>query len=77
MSAADDFIEVMARLQAVEPDSDCPMRYAVWQCKEAGYAAINAALQQARQCADAARTIQRDYADEVKALATKTKQGDA
>jgi GH35 family endo-1,4-beta-xylanase len=74
MSVADDFIEVMARLQAVEPDGNSPMRYAVWRCKEAGYKVIADALQQARDIADAAKMIQRDYADEVKAQAAKPKQ---
>lgn len=74
MSIADDFIEVMARLQAVEPNGDDPMRYAVWQCKDAGYRVITDALQQARVIADAAKMIQRDYADEMKAQTAKPKQ---
>lgn len=73
MSVADDFIDVMARLKSIEPDGDHPMRYAVWQCKEAAFKVIIDALQQAAVIANAARMMQRDYDDEMKARATAEK----
>ena len=74
MSVADDFIDVMSRLKAIEPDTDHPMRYAVWQCKEAAFKVILDALQQAAVIANVARMMQRDYDDEMKAQAAKPKQ---
>jgi len=65
-SIADDFIEVMAALRAINPDNDEPMRHSMQMLKSEGEQIISEALRRARHIAYHARLIQKDAASAVK-----------
>ncbi|WP_426110974.1 hypothetical protein [Massilia sp. PWRC2] len=61
MSLADDFISVMAHIKAIEPDSDDPMRFAMWDCNCNAENIISHVLVQAEAVARIATSIRKDW----------------
>lgn len=65
-SIADQFIDTMAAIRAIDIASDDPMRYVMRNLKQEAEQAISDALRHARVIAYHARDVQRDAAGAVK-----------
>lgn len=61
MSLADDFISAMANIKAIEPESDEPMRFVMWDCKRNAENIISHALVQAEAVTRMATSIRKDW----------------
>jgi len=59
-SFADRFISLMGLLNSIEPDSDAPERFIVWQQKQLAENIIDDALRRAREAAYFAKSMQKE-----------------